>query len=171
MKSILVCFLFTWSVFSADEVQDDFITDVASATYQLTDEVAVDALFSVWKPKTYSASDAPYLYQNRLHGQHPEVNTTHGRIKGFVTVTSRKGKEYAAFLGIPYAIPPLGNLRFKVKSLLLKENGGKQTFLGKLSNTLTINLKVARERGIYLSIKISGGKWKRAFPDCLSMER
>ena len=45
----------------------------------------------------------------------PEVVTHQGLLKG-TTQTSFRGKEFLAFLGIPYAKPPIGKLRFKVKS-------------------------------------------------------
>ncbi|XP_067005845.2 esterase E4 [Anabrus simplex] len=41
-----------------------------------------------------------------------EVNIKQGRLRGHGLV-SRKGREIAAFQGIPYAAPPLGELRFK----------------------------------------------------------
>jgi len=38
-----------------------------------------------------------------------------GRLKGH-RLTARKGREVFAFQGIPYAKPPVGNLRFQVRS-------------------------------------------------------
>jgi carboxylesterase type B len=37
-----------------------------------------------------------------------------GELEG-TTLTSRNGRTFAAFQGIPYAEPPVGNLRFKVR--------------------------------------------------------
>lgn len=37
-----------------------------------------------------------------------------GRIRGIVSTSEYSGKTYYSFLGIPYAIPPLGHLRFEV---------------------------------------------------------
>ncbi|GLV38035.1 uncharacterized protein CBL_07833 [Carabus blaptoides fortunei] len=42
----------------------------------------------------------------------PLVDTANGRIQGTFK-TSRKGRQYLAFEGIPYAQPPVGELRFK----------------------------------------------------------
>lgn len=41
------------------------------------------------------------------------VQTQEGLIKGFVE-KSRRGKTIYRFLGVPYAEPPVGELRFKV---------------------------------------------------------
>lgn len=43
----------------------------------------------------------------------PIVETTFGVVKG-KTIYSRSGMPFYAFQGIPYAKPPVGNLRFKV---------------------------------------------------------
>lgn len=45
-------------------------------------------------------------------GTEPQVVTSKGVLKG-TTLTSRDGREYYAFTGIPYAKPPLGNLRLR----------------------------------------------------------
>uniref|UniRef100_A0ABD2X6V0 Carboxylic ester hydrolase n=1 Tax=Trichogramma kaykai TaxID=54128 RepID=A0ABD2X6V0_9HYME len=42
----------------------------------------------------------------------PHVNVNGGRLKGF-TIRDFEGKNYYAFRGIPFAKPPLGELRFK----------------------------------------------------------
>ena len=44
----------------------------------------------------------------------PIVTVSTGRVKGFVS-KSRNGWEYFEYLGIPYAKPPLGDLRFEVR--------------------------------------------------------
>ena len=43
----------------------------------------------------------------------PTIKTAAGRVSG-VTEKSFFGKEYLAYYGIPFAEPPIGNLRFKV---------------------------------------------------------
>lgn len=55
-----------------------------------------------------------YLNYGLLHGG-PRViaDTRYGRLKGFTSV-SREGREFYEFLGIPYAAPPVGELRFQV---------------------------------------------------------
>lgn len=42
------------------------------------------------------------------------VNTNGGKIRGFESNSILDGKKYYSFLGIPYAKPPLGDLRFQV---------------------------------------------------------
>lgn len=42
------------------------------------------------------------------------VNTKQGLLKGAMTKTLN-GTKYYEFLEIPYAKPPIGNLRFKVR--------------------------------------------------------
>lgn len=41
------------------------------------------------------------------------VNTRLGRIQGLL-LSSRNGKKFGAFMGVPYAQPPVGNLRLEV---------------------------------------------------------
>lgn len=41
-----------------------------------------------------------------------------GQIKGSI-LKSRDGREFHGFQGIPYAEPPVGNLRFKVGAIIL----------------------------------------------------
>lgn len=54
------------------------------------------------------------IFQQLVAAQsaNPVVLTEGGSIEG-ITVSSRHGKKVDAFLGIPYATPPVGNLRFK----------------------------------------------------------
>ena len=61
---------------------------------------------------------AYYTYTNRYGGKHnkkpsPVVTTNYGQVKGVISI-SREGKQYYEYLGIPYAKPPTGNLRFEV---------------------------------------------------------
>lgn len=48
-----------------------------------------------------------------FHEDSPIVSTTTGKLQGFAA-TSRNGQKYFQFLGIPYAQPPVGRLRFEV---------------------------------------------------------
>lgn len=43
----------------------------------------------------------------------PVVQIKNGTLEG-IFMESRKGRKIAAFMGIPYAVPPLGDLRFEV---------------------------------------------------------
>ena len=49
----------------------------------------------------------------------PLAETRLGPIRG-VTLTSRAGREYSGFLGVPYARPPVGPLRFQVRAFVFK---------------------------------------------------
>lgn len=42
------------------------------------------------------------------------VKTDSGQVRGVALRTLLKNEEYIAYRGIPYAEPPVGNLRFKV---------------------------------------------------------
>lgn len=42
-----------------------------------------------------------------------DITIKQGKLKG-VTLKSRNGTDYYAFYGIPFAKPPVGELRFKV---------------------------------------------------------
>ena len=44
------------------------------------------------------------------------VNTVYGKLKGFSDI-SREGRKFYGFQGIPYASPPIGDLRFEVSIL------------------------------------------------------
>jgi carboxylesterase type B len=44
------------------------------------------------------------------------AHTEYGSVRGKRT-TSALGKEHISFLGIPYAKPPVGELRFKVSAV------------------------------------------------------
>jgi carboxylesterase type B len=51
--------------------------------------------------------------QYQTHNLWPEVRLPQGLVRGR-SFRSPAGRDYMAFLGIPYATPPLGPLRFKV---------------------------------------------------------
>ncbi|XP_069700795.1 juvenile hormone esterase-like [Periplaneta americana] len=57
----------------------------------------------------------------------PVVQTKQGRVRGF-RVTSFREEEIIAFLGIPYAKPPVGNLRFKAPQPPESWNGTFEAF-------------------------------------------
>ena len=44
----------------------------------------------------------------------PELRITQGMIRG-VRQRTESGQDFVAFLGIPFALPPTGHLRFQVK--------------------------------------------------------
>jgi len=54
------------------------------------------------------------VYRNRQGGTPPMVNTDYGKLRGIVSLTSRNRSPYSAFMGVPFAKPPLNHLRFKV---------------------------------------------------------
>lgn len=57
------------------------------------------------------------LNANIVCGNSPVVKIPNGTLYGRVMPT-RLGRDLNAFLGIPYAAPPIGELRFKVKLFL-----------------------------------------------------
>lgn len=57
------------------------------------------------------------LNANIVCGNSPIVNISNGTLHGKIMPT-RLGRGLNAFLGIPYAAPPIGELRFKVKLFL-----------------------------------------------------
>lgn len=54
------------------------------------------------------------VVNGELSDQYKTVETTNGRIRGIKNVTFLKSAPYYAYKGIPYAKPPIGDLRFKV---------------------------------------------------------
>lgn len=44
----------------------------------------------------------------------PRVKTPLGALKGYYKI-SQNGRKYEVYEGIPYALPPVGKLRFKVR--------------------------------------------------------
>lgn len=49
----------------------------------------------------------------------PIVHTIYGPVRGY-TESGIKGRQYYAFKGIPYAKPPVGDLRFEVSSFPIR---------------------------------------------------
>lgn len=56
------------------------------------------------------------LNPNIVCGNPPIAKTPNGTLHG-MTMPTRLGRDIYAFLGIPYAAPPIGELRFKVGTL------------------------------------------------------
>lgn len=54
-----------------------------------------------------------YFYYPFKSVNSPIVQTKFGKVVGTVSL-SRNGKEFYAYLGIPYASPPVGERRFEV---------------------------------------------------------
>lgn len=53
--------------------------------------------------------------------QTPTVKIENGEVTG-IELTSHKGRFFNAYLGIPYAKPPVGTLRFKVNKTHFSNN-------------------------------------------------
>lgn len=58
------------------------------------------------------------LYVTLAQEQNPEVNTKYGRVRGVWLKTARDA-DIVGFLGLPYAQPPVDDLRFEVKYSLI----------------------------------------------------
>ncbi|XP_023310728.1 venom carboxylesterase-6-like [Anoplophora glabripennis] len=56
----------------------------------------------------------------------PEIDTPLGRVRGYWKISD--GRKYAVFEGIPYATPPVGDLRFEVSQniFIFKDNKKNQ---------------------------------------------
>jgi len=52
----------------------------------------------------------------------PTLKLTKGAIEGRV-LTSRDGRPYHSYTGVPYAKPPVGELRFKVRLTVINTAG------------------------------------------------
>ena len=52
------------------------------------------------------------------YSQSVVIQTTNGQIRG-AEKTTRLGRKHYAFLGIPYAKPPVGDLRFEVQHTII----------------------------------------------------
>lgn len=50
-----------------------------------------------------------------INAEPPIVETTHGKVQGKVLKTLLKNEEYFGFMGIPYAAPPVKEMRFLVR--------------------------------------------------------
>ena len=59
------------------------------------------------------------LFITGCYGQQPVVNTTLGVVQG-TSVSLANGHVIDSFLGVPYAEPPVGDLRFEVSDLYIE---------------------------------------------------
>lgn len=66
----------------------------------------------IWPLATYKISE----FFKRIFGESITIKSSHGEIVG-VKMSSSYGFHYINFLGVPYAKPPIGSLRFKVRIL------------------------------------------------------
>lgn len=62
---------------------------------------------------------------------HKTVSTEYGLVRGRLEMTYLNQKPYYAFKGIPYASPPIGELRFKVCWFNSMVNGSKKNEIKK----------------------------------------
>ena len=65
---------------------------------------------SAASPSNLRRNGAPGMMQYTA----PEVRLPSGLVRGRIVKSATSGREYAAFLGIPYATPPLGQMRFRL---------------------------------------------------------
>lgn len=101
VESHLFYLLLIWSV-------DDFIyNQTLYNSMRLVTLVVVVALMAAAAAAT-AANDPPI------------VDTEGGRVSGIIEETL-KGREFNSFYGIPFAQPPVGDLRFKVTQNLFRE--------------------------------------------------
>lgn len=66
--------------------------------------------FSMIKPMHFSTVGA----DSSLGDDYPEVQISSGLIKGIKMSSFWTNQTFYAFRGVPYAAPPIGDLRFKV---------------------------------------------------------
>lgn len=65
--------------------------------------------FSMIKPMHFSTVGA----DSSLGDEYPEVQISSGLIKGIKMASFWTNQTFYAFRGVPYAAPPIGDLRFK----------------------------------------------------------
>lgn len=66
----------------------------------------------------------------------PVVDTTHGKISGTFLKTLYKDVEYSAFMGIPYALPPVKDMKFLVSLHLYPTKRSAMVITKKCFNNL-----------------------------------
>lgn len=99
----------------ACEVQNDFFFEYGSKIFEIGRDMAENIAGMAFSGASGTSAEKPVMYRNRVD-RNITVQTSYGVVKGRAAVTMRRRKEYLAFLGMPYAAPPLGDLRFKVSS-------------------------------------------------------
>ncbi|CAH1153994.1 unnamed protein product [Phaedon cochleariae] len=88
-----------------------------------------------------------------IHCDSPIVTLPTGKIQGLVSKTYRHGKTFYGFLGIPYAAPPIGTLRFKPPQQLENWKGVLQTkSLTKMCYNVQKELPRQNEDCLYLNV-------------------
>ncbi|XP_018328854.1 venom carboxylesterase-6 isoform X2 [Agrilus planipennis] len=96
-----------------------------------------------------------FLFGYCFAGNLLTVETQGGKVRGFYKQTV-KSKRYIAFEGIPYAKPPIGNLRFEPPQPFGKWNGvlnANTTYI--CSQVLFVqNLKLGQEDCLYLNVYV-----------------
>lgn len=70
----------------------------------------LDLLPLAWPAVVYTISE----FLKRKFGQSVTIKSSLGEIVG-IKMSAAEGFEYINFLGVPYAKPPIGSLRFKVR--------------------------------------------------------
>ncbi|KAL0099086.1 hypothetical protein PUN28_020261 [Cardiocondyla obscurior] len=80
------------------------------------------------------------LYVNIVCGTPPTVKTLNGMLHGKI-MSTRLGRNLYAFLGIPYAAPPIGELRFKSPQPPVTWTGARDA---------TKNAEICTQRNIYV---------------------
>lgn len=87
----------------------------SSGRMKIVRPMATDILSYIWSFTSYKISERiKYSFSSEeILGK-----TSYGPVKGFKTTSSAFGYKYISFLGIPYAKPPVGELRFKVGSMI-----------------------------------------------------
>lgn len=73
----------------------------------------------MWNYKIFSSNVFIFIFfRGGKMSEAPVVNVEEGALQGKF-ITNDFGKSFYSFLGIPYAKPPLGSLRFKVRMQFL----------------------------------------------------
>jgi hypothetical protein len=60
----------------------------------------------------------PSILGSLAYDSDPIVHIPEGSIRGTTLTSIRSNRTFFAFMGIPYAKPPVGHLRFKVRKII-----------------------------------------------------